>query len=1100
MAYFAAGQRKMNWKKAAARAVLSAALPAFVMGSFGAASAWADTTGNSGGLVTGGFILNVMGFQTGFTQLNPSNGTFTAVDYTGSSYGFIRNDYMGVVQGVAGSYSISYPTPIPAISHQVAGMLSFGNQTGSLTYTSDDKGPLNGSNFTDPSAFAQGGQTQGYGVWPLASRWTGTNAFTYGYDYSAYTRAQIDGVAGTTVNVVGGDGTPLQVPTYVNGVLTSQFLLLAGTGGTGGGPGGTGTVTSGNVTLTQELSLYRATARIRYRIINSDSISHTVALRFVVNVRGSDSASGSPTQNQTYTNSGFYFQDPNRGVSNLVTLFSNAQIPDQLNIYGRRYDDPANNISPAFAARHTFRGYGATPPTQLYVADPGELRPDADGFAPGILNPQPNFLPVLDRGIATASYFGPYTLAPGQAQEVITFYGNGTPTELLNDDFVTATEARESLAFNAGAALNAGVAGNKNATNASVGTQFLAPNPLTVYGGIYNRVPSTPQTNVNLTNASAALVLPQGLVLYTDPTTGVQDTAQKTLGNNGVILGDKDATTSWQIQPNAEAFGALPYLMTVSTAEFGARTATRLISVPATPLHAVTAASFQMIGFPFQFDPVLSNNGDPSTVINDLTAPADEPVAFYQWVPDSTSVSGVNGRYVLASRLNTGVGYFYRPNLNRLIFAKGVQPVPGQATTGSDTVSNFSFTGNLLASAAGIGQVQINLERGWNMISNPYLYNIPLNFLRFVPTDSNPGAASQTFTDAVNSSLVRGGVFFYNVNTKSYDFFDQTASPLTPWQGYWLFTNSRVALVYTLPTQRNSVVLPTPDPQLPEPPTRDFTKNNTKPSVPLAASRIKWGALESGRALVKQPVPENWKLQLIATKQSGATDKSTIIGVSPTGRDVSTSVQNLPKPPPPFADYVYLGIVRGENETRFAQDIKGPNGVKTWTVDVQSDTDGPVTVQWPTLAKIPKRVALYVTQNGRKINLHDISGITVDTKRGQTTRLVFTAASQATQPLSLRNVQTIRVGGRGVSGGSMKIAFDLSKDAQVTGFVQTLGGALVAPLQGSGKAFTLGQGSLLWTGRAQNGSALPAGTYNIVLTAKDDTSTVTSVIPVTTLR
>ena len=1097
MAYFAAGQRKMNWKRASALAAVSTGLPTILVSGWGARAAHADTTGNSGGTVTGGFVLQAMGFQTGFTQLNPpATGAPTGVDYTGTSYGFIRNDYMGVVQGVSGSYSISYPTPQPAISHQVGGMISFGNQAGSLTYTGDDRGPLNGFNFSDPSAFL-GGQTQGYGVWPLASRWT-ANVFSYGYDYSAYTRAQVDG---TNVNIVGSDAaTALQQPLYVNGVLTSQYILLAGTGtgnGNGGQTGGTG-----NVSVLEEFSLYRATCRIRYRITNSDSVAHTVSLRFTVNVRGSDSSTGSPTSAQFYNNSGFYFRDPNRGASDRVTLFSGTgttQIPDQLNIYGRRYADNNNTTSPPFAARHTFRGYGATPPTQVYVTNPNELRPDVDGFAPGILAPGANFLPVLDQGLATATYFGPYSLAPGQSQDIITYYGNGTPTELLNDDFVTATEARESLAFDATAALRPGVVGNRNATNATVGAQFLSPNPLTVYGGIYNRVSNTPLTNVNLTNVSAALVLPQGLVLYTDPNTGATDTAQKPLGSNGTVFGDKDATTSWQVTPTGDTFGALPYQMTVSTSEFGARTATRIVNVPATPLHPVTANAFQMIGFPFNFDPVTSNNGDPSTVVNDLTSPTDEPVAFYQWVPDSTSVSGVNGRYVLVNRLQTGVGYFYRPNLNRLIFAKGVQPVPGQATTGSDTFNDFFNGGNLIPSAVGNGAIQINLERGWNMISNPYLYQIPLNFLRFVPTDSNPGATSQTFADAVNSGLVRGGVFFYNTTTKSYDFFDQTTSPLTPWQGYWLFTNSRVVLSYTLPTQRNSVILPSPDPLLPEPPTRDVKNTKGSPAIPLATPRKIWGAMESGRALVKQPVTDNWKLQLIATKQSGVSDVSTIIGVSPTGRDVSTAAQNLPKPPPPFADFVYLGIVRGENETRFAQDIKGPNGVKTWVVEVQSDTDGQVTIQWPTIARLPKRVAIIGKNEatGRGFNLRDQSSTVVDVKKDRPTRLVLTAKAQSTQPLALSNVRTAG-GGRGV-GGSMQIAFDLNQDAQVSGTIETLSGQVISNLA-SGKAFTAGQGRLVWTGRAQNGSALPAGQYKVVLTARDDTTTVTNSVIVTTLR
>ena len=969
-------------------------------------------------------------------------------------------------------------------------MLSFGNTGGSLLYTSDNQGPLNGLNFSDISS-GTGGQTQGYGVWPLASRWTnGTvGPYTaYGFDYSAYTRALVDT---TVVNIVGSDAaTVLQNPTYLNGILSSQFLLLAGTNNNTG----SATAVTG-VILTQEISLYRATARIHWRITNTDSTPHSATLKFVMPLRGSISDTGSPTSGQFSFNSGFYFQDPNRGVSNLVTLFSQGQVPDQLSIYGRRYETDAavNALSPGnppFAARHTFRGFGATLPSQVYVTDPSELNPATAGttvnFPPGILNPQPGYSPQLVRGIATASYFGPYSLGPGQSQDIITYYGNGTPSESLNEDFVTATEATESLAFDSGAALRDGVVGNRNATDTTVGAQFLSPNPITVYGGLYNRVSSTPLTSVNLTGVSAALVLPQGLLL------AAGDTAQKTL-NNGTVLSDKDATTSWSVVPNGTAFGALPYQVTVNTNEFGARTITRNINVPATPLHAVTANSFQMIGFPFQFDPVLSNNGDPSTVVNDLTAPTDEPVAFYRWVPDATSISGITGSYQLVNQLQTGIGYFYRPNLNRVIFAKGVQPFPGQASTGTDLFAT-GFGGSGASNTPGITQQQIILERGWNMISNPYLYQIPLNYLRFVTTDStnNPAAESQTFQAAVNSGLVRGGVFFYNVNTKSYDFFNDIASPLQPWQGYWLFVNNRVALVYTNPTQRNSAILPIGDPSIPvEPPTRGA-------AIPRAKI---WGQLESGRGVqIANPTPENWKLQLVATKQNGATDKATIIGVAPTSRDVATAKQNLPKPPPPFADYVYMGIVRDDAKTRFAQDIKGPNSNKTWTVEIDADSDGPVTVQWPNVARLPKRVALSVKDqtNGATYSLNTRSSVVVNLKKGQTTRLVFTAKNQASQSLSLSNVQAVSVG-RGALGGGTRIAFDLNQDAQVTGVIKTLDGRVIETMA-VGRGFSSGRQSLLWTGRAANGGAVPAGGYQAVLTAKDDTTTVTRIIPIQTVR
>ena len=195
-----------------------------------------------------------------------------------------------------------------------------------------------------------------------------------------------------------------------------------------------------------------------------------------------------------------------------------------------------------------------------------------------------------------------------------------------------------------------------------------------------------------------------------------------------------------------------------------------------------------------------------------------------------------------------------------------------------------------------------------------------------------------------------------------------------------------------------------------------------------------------------------------------------------------------------------MGIVREEKGTRYAQDIKGPNGTKTWTVEVQSDTDGPVTVQWPTIARLPRKLGLTVKNesDGKESSLRTRSSLVLDMKKGQTTRLVFTAKTLASQSLAMSPLRT--VGGGRATGGGFAIAFDLNQEATVSGVITTLNGRVVANLEGSGKAFSVGQGQLHWSGRGVNGSALPAGGYKAVITAKDDTSTVTRAVIIQTLR
>jgi len=645
----------------------------------------AQTTGTFSGVTSGaGVLADILG--TGQLQQPSTFGmTPTFVDFTSTGYGYIKGPKIAVVQGIAGTFNVTFPGNV-SVTNNTPGMLSFGNIGGAEMFATDNLFYLNGRNILD---FISNGKPAGYGVWPLAAHWQTTGAFV-SYDYSAYTRVQIDGNTTTPVNVpiLGATGL-LYGPVIDRGPegLRLRTVFDVGT----------------NIQIEQQISLYNQQAKIRWIITNADPTNgHSVALRFTVCNRGA--VQSGPVSAQVPLN-GFFFVDPTRGVSNETTLLQGANIPDELNIYGKRYE-PDDPNDPPFAARHTFRGFGATPPTQVYVTDPFELRPEENRaqyiFGPGFLNAN------MRDGIAVGAYFGPYNLPPGATQEVVTFYGNGVPSNRLDNDYVVAAEGIESLGYNSAAAVDPALAGQVNNNPETVGGKFLTPNPFRIYGSIYNRSDRTPLTGVNLDGVKASLVLPQGLRLAIDPATGAQDTAEKEL-NGGQVQSDSGATTSWLVEPTGTVYGALTYQVSFQTRDYGSRQINRSITIPATPFKSVVASTFQLIGFPFQFDPVLSNNGDPATVINGLTSPADEPVALYHWNP------AIQDYGAPVTQLVPGLGYFYRPNFSRTFYAKGVHPVPGQAPVGDTTFSS-------------IQQVQITLQPGWNMISDPYLYGIPLKF------------------------------------------------------------------------------------------------------------------------------------------------------------------------------------------------------------------------------------------------------------------------------------------------------------------------------------------------------------------------------------
>jgi hypothetical protein len=1029
MAFFAVRKRSDNGREGGPRGarsrqaagIATAALASLAVVAANPAKAqvpFVGTIGSGDGAINPQGLIGILRpNQFGYLP-DPSNDDFDPIDMSGAPCAFIANPYIGVTLGIAGSFTVNWrPDGVHDPVHNVGGMISFGNVQGSRTYAADDTEALVG--VTDPSFLPYDyidpttNRPAGYGVWPIPAHWDRGDGVIL-FDYSAYMRMQV--TTGTTVTDVPvvGDGTIIEGPIFNNNVLSATYLE------------------DDDIRVRLEIRVFRATAQLRWVFTNVGEEGRTINLRWTVPVRGAEDGTGG-------NRIGYFFESPGIGLSNDRRIVAATDIPDTLSFFGKRYDTDDIN-DPPFAAQFRFRGFGATSPSSLYIADAYELRPEDGTFLPD------GDRPKLLNGVAVGAYFGPYVLAPGTSAEIITYYGNGNVTERPDADMVIAADAPQSMQFNSAAALDPEVVGNTTADPLAIGSKFLSPSSLQIYGGIYNRVESNPQTSLNLTNVRASLTLPTGLALTARPD-GAAETAEKVIGN---VNADRANDVSWYVRATAESFGTLTYQVNFASNERGSRQVSRTLDVPVTPFRAVTANSFQMIGFPFDFDPALSNNGDPSTVVNGLTSPTDEPVTFYRWVPDPQSLTG-GGRYEIVNRLENGVGYFYRPNLNRSIFARGVKPWAGQAPLGQTTFGDTN-------------QRQLILEPGWNMISNPYVYDLPLQFLRFVPEVNNPTAASQNFGQAINSGLVRSGIFFYNTATRSYDFVQSLSEKLKPWEAYWIFTTSRTALIYNVPTAKQTAVLQATGSSDPEPPTR------------------KRGVIEGGRALVKDATTGNWRLQMVASRPDGAKDGAVILGA--TGSGLSESQRSTPKPPAPMGDYVYLGIVKNNGVgTRYAQDIRTGRGEQTWDLELVADKDGPVTLTWPNVGSLPRPLKLTITDKAtRKVtSLRSSSLLTVEVKKGVPVQLTVTASPGASQPLVISGLRP--VGGVSKATGSRSFAFTVTRSATVRGTIKTVSGKTVATVA-TGRAVTAGENRLTWNGRAQNGSPLPPGPYMLELTAE----------------
>ncbi len=465
---------------------------------------------------------------------------------------------------------------------------------------------------------------------------------------------------------------------------------------------------------------------------------------------------------------------------------------------------------------------------------------------------------------------------------------------------------------------------------------------------------------------------------------------------------------------------------------------TRSLNIPSVPLVELLPNRFHMIGFPFTFHPVISNNGDPDTIVNSLNRPDELNPIFYRWVSDPNT-GGTTGRWVKATKLETGTSYFYRPTIStspgkRTIFLRGAQPTANQAPVGNLPSIPTQWT----------------VEPGWNMVSNPYVYDIPLRTLRLVPLDS-PSLTPVPFTTAVATGLVRGAIFFFNPASGGYNYLLDLNESMKPWQGYWIYSNTRAELQFPAPTLRNSLVVPstqTPS-DLPadahaEPPTREVA------------------------------TPTNWSLDLVARRPDGRYDSALSIGAS------SNPGESILKPPA-FQDFVQMGIAEAGSSGRFARVIRRSGAKMSWNVEVTGDADETVTLAWPGISQLPRsvRVSLIDLATNRRIDLRSASSVSVPVRAGGVSRLRLEASTAATRRLA---VSYLRPDGSSRASGTYSYRLGLTGDATFAARIVTLSGAVVQEIA-SGRSAEAGGARLVWNGRRTDGSMAPAGAYRLEVTA-----------------
>ncbi|MBC7808593.1 MAG: hypothetical protein H7145_20870 [Akkermansiaceae bacterium] len=364
---------------------------------------------------------------------------------------------------------------------------------------------------------------------------------------------------------------------------------------------------------------------------------------------------------------------------------------------------------------------------------------------------------------------------------------------------------------------------------------------------------------------------------------------------------------------------------------------------------------------------------------------------------------------------------------------------------------------------------------GWNMIGSPFTSDTTNVNDILVQNQNND---SYTWEEAVARNLVAARPYRFDRTSGQ---FAETESINAPeWEGVFL----RVLIPGTL-----TLIMPAPD--------------ATTRKVPLRTRSSKATAV----------VRPDWTVT-IRTRQD-ADEKYGFFGREATAtfgvaRGATDGYDNrLDREEPPAVvqsvgllfDAPTRGVTKGTGG-RYVSDFRdATKRNNAWQFTSLAVTPGPVRLQWDNLGTVPRNTRLVLTdrESGEKVALRNRSSYTwtaTDAKRSRQ----FSIATEPTRttPLMLTNVQVNRVGGRAQGGGqNYGISYNVSTDAQIFVELTTLSGKVINRLGDGGRSIVQGRRTLLWNGRSQDGSSLPAGSYTLRITAKPTDG---DGLPVTILR
>jgi hypothetical protein len=341
---------------------------------------------------------------------------------------------------------------------------------------------------------------------------------------------------------------------------------------------------SGHVLDMQEtLTLLRDVLEMRYRLTNTDTVSHTYGLKVALDIRpnATDATAGA----NTLPESPLFV--PGSGPITHEVKYEGGDVPDrwwcgvptvqQATVMG-------GFLANFAAARH---------PDEFDIGNLANLQADTWNFSPA------TGTTVQDAGVAVR--WNPVRLSPNESVEFVTYFGYASASEDSSSPFVLAAVAPATLTLKAG----------DNPNTPETEQLYVSPDPFQVQGYVYN-VSDSPLFNVNL-----YLSLPDGLEFPAG------ETPNRLIDQ---VSAHSEKMVSWDVHATGLPAGTLTYLLSANATASTAKAVRRDIQVPPVNMTDLTSG-WQMISIPLALA-----DAAPGTALK-LTPTA--PLRIAWWGPEA---------------------------------------------------------------------------------------------------------------------------------------------------------------------------------------------------------------------------------------------------------------------------------------------------------------------------------------------------------------------------------------------------------------------------------------------------------------------------------